>query len=106
MSKTYWYQCQERAMAPGSGDGWPEIIKAPHSKNARLVRRDTESPDELARLLAKIRQLAIDADSELSAIAHGRPAQMDECRRLSKEFRCLYEGPAFLLSVRQNGGDA
>ncbi|MBO6739025.1 MAG: hypothetical protein JJ916_04110 [Phycisphaerales bacterium] len=41
MSETeqvYWYQCQERAMAPGSSDGWPEIIPAPHTPNARLKR--------------------------------------------------------------------
>lgn len=34
----YYYECQERAMAPGIGDGWPEFIKAPHTKHARLVR--------------------------------------------------------------------
>lgn len=44
MSETYWYQCQERAMAPGIGDGWPEIIPAPHTKNARLVRRSDPHP--------------------------------------------------------------
>jgi hypothetical protein len=36
----FWYQTQERAMAPGSGDGWPEVIRPQHSGNARLVRRD------------------------------------------------------------------
>ena len=36
----YWYECQERAMAPGIGEGWPEVINAPHTKNARLVRRE------------------------------------------------------------------
>lgn len=34
-----YYVTQERAMAPGIADGWPEVIPAPHSKNGRLVRR-------------------------------------------------------------------
>ena len=39
------------------------------------------------------RQLAIDADSEFSAMAHGRPQpEKSECERLSYEFRKSYEG--------------
>lgn len=34
----FWYETQERAMAPGSGDGWPTVIRPQHSGNARLVR--------------------------------------------------------------------
>ncbi len=39
-AQRYWYETQERAFAPGVGDGWPTVIKAPHTKNARLVRRE------------------------------------------------------------------
>ena len=39
------------------------------------------------------RQLAIDADSEFSAMAHGRPMpDKTELKRLSCEFRKAYEG--------------
>ena len=39
------------------------------------------------------RQLAIDADSEFSAMAHGRPMTEEaELKRLSFEFRKAYEG--------------
>lgn len=34
-----YYLAEERAMAPGSSEGWPAVIPAPHSKNGRLVRR-------------------------------------------------------------------
>lgn len=47
----YYYECQERAMAPGIGDGWPEVIAAPHTKNARLVRREGD-PAQLRTDLA------------------------------------------------------
>lgn len=33
-----YYVTQEKAMAPGIADGWPEIIKAPHTKNGRLKK--------------------------------------------------------------------
>ena len=51
--KTYWYECQERAMAPRIADGWPEIIPAPHTPNGRLVRREMPSPDEIAAAEAR-----------------------------------------------------
>ncbi len=50
----YWYETQERAMAPGIADGWPEIIKAPHTKNGRLVRRDGDPLELLAALKAYV----------------------------------------------------
>lgn len=34
-----YYLAEERAMAPGSSEGWPAVIPAPHTKNGRLVRR-------------------------------------------------------------------
>jgi hypothetical protein len=34
-----YYIAQERAFAPGIAGEWPEVIKAPHSKHGRLVRR-------------------------------------------------------------------
>ena len=34
-----YYLTQERAMAPGIADGWPDVIPAPHTKNGRLVKR-------------------------------------------------------------------
>ena len=43
-------------------------------------------------LLQHVRRLAVEADSELSAIAHGRPpSDKAELLRLSGEFRKLYE---------------
>ena len=43
-------------------------------------------------LLRHVRELAVCADSELSAIAHGRPpSPCDELLRLSHAFRELYE---------------
>lgn len=53
----FWYQTQERAMAPGVGDGWPEIIPAPHTPNARLKRMDgdpMEMQAEIERLRAQL----------------------------------------------------
>ncbi len=44
----YWYETEERAMAPGCGDGWPEVIQAPHTSKARLVRREGD-PAEMQR---------------------------------------------------------
>lgn len=41
---------------------------------------------------ARLRQLFVDADSELSAIAHGRPpSDKETLLRLSQSFRDLYE---------------
>lgn len=34
-----YYITQERAFAPGVADGWPEVIKAPHTENGRLLKR-------------------------------------------------------------------
>lgn len=48
----YWYQTEERAFAPGIGDGWPAVIKAPHTKNARLVRKSGDPAELLAALKA------------------------------------------------------
>lgn len=44
MTKRYWYETQERAFAPGIADGWPAVIKAPHTKHGRLVRRESPEP--------------------------------------------------------------
>lgn len=38
MKQPYYYETQERCMAPGIADGWPEVIAAPHTKNGRLFR--------------------------------------------------------------------
>lgn len=48
--QTFWYQCQERAMAPGIGDGWPEVILAPHTPNARLKRMDGDPTKTITQL--------------------------------------------------------
>lgn len=42
--KRYYYECQEAAFAPGSGDGWPPVIVCKHSRHARLVRIEIEEP--------------------------------------------------------------
>ena len=55
--KNYWYQCQERAMAPGVADGWPKVIPAPHTPNGRLIRCEGPSPDELRRRFDQLREV-------------------------------------------------
>lgn len=50
----YYYETQERAMAPGIADGWPEVIKAPHTRNGRLVRRNGDPAEMLAALKALV----------------------------------------------------
>lgn len=49
--------------------------------------------DVVAAVLAQeVQQTLIDADSELSAIGHSRPADKEECKRVSHACRKLYEG--------------
>ena len=45
-----YYITQERAMAPGIADGWPEVIPAPHTPHGRLVRRQFDRAALLAAL--------------------------------------------------------
>lgn len=52
--RSFWYQAQERAMAPGIADGWPEVIKAPHSPHGRLVRRNGDPSELLSALTALV----------------------------------------------------
>lgn len=52
MSK--YYVTQERVMAPGIADGWPEIIKAPHTKNGRLKLLPDELCKKIDALLDKV----------------------------------------------------
>jgi len=44
-------------MAPGIGDGWPEIIPAPHTPNARLKRMEGDPTSELTALRARVAEL-------------------------------------------------
>lgn len=81
-TKRYWYECQEMAMAPGSGDGWPSTIRPQHSANARLVRRDIS--DEYRKIL-------VDASSELGAIAAGRPSNKTECDRIARMLQFIID---------------
>lgn len=62
---------------------------------------DHVHPDSLALAIAvcnaagKVvidRSDAVDADSQLSAIGHGRPPEKDECLRLSALIRKAYSG--------------
>lgn len=56
---------------------------------AAVVELAARNPKQPA---TSLRQLFIDADSELSAIAHGRPpSDKTELLRLSGEFRKLYD---------------
>lgn len=72
--KSYWYQTQERAFAPGISDGWPETIPAPHSKNGRLVRMVGDPVD----LLAAARNALTRLDREdAERRAAGTPAAHD-----------------------------
>ena len=54
---TYWYQCQERAMAPCISDGWPPIIDAPHTPNGRLKRMEGDPLARIAELEARNAEL-------------------------------------------------
>jgi len=49
-------------MAPGIGDGWPEIIPAPHTPNARLKRMDGDPVTEITAL----RQQLAEREAELA----------------------------------------
>jgi hypothetical protein len=61
---------------------------APTGDLIRMTREITEAN----LLLQHVRQLAIEADSELSAIAHGRPpSDRETLLRLAHSFRELYE---------------
>ena len=74
------YISQERAFAPGIVTEWPDIIPNQFSKHGRLKR------------LADFHSLMVAIDSEMSAIARGRPVDKDECQRISNEVRKVYEG--------------
>lgn len=41
-------------MAPGIGDGWPEVIPAPHTPNARLKRMDGDPAKTITQLRADL----------------------------------------------------
>ena len=71
-----YYITQERAFAPGISGEWPKVIVKPDNKNGRLVK------------LEGLRDVLIAADSELSAIAHGRPpSSKEELIKLSDDLR-------------------
>jgi hypothetical protein len=63
----YYYECQERAMAPGIGDGWPRVIAAPHTKNARLIRREG-APHEWKAEAAAATARAEKAEAEVARL--------------------------------------
>lgn len=80
---TWYYQSQEKAFAPGIAGEWPEVMPKPGNANGRLVRCDG------------LQELMVAADSELSAIAHGRPpSDKAELLRISDGLRKIYEGRA------------
>lgn len=71
-------------MAPGSGDGWPQIIRPQHSGNARLVRKNGE-PSEwlalLARARERLRHFDSGEDDETGRIINDIDEAMKEARR-------------------------
>ncbi len=74
------YITQERAFAPGICSEWPNIISHPTNPNGRLKKID-------------IHDLLVQIDSELSAIAAGRPpSPKEELKEMSWQIRQLYEG--------------
>ena len=74
------YITQERAFAPGICSEWPNIIPHPTNPNGRLKKID-------------IHDLLVQIDSELSAIASGRPiSSKEELRDMACQIRQLYEG--------------
>jgi hypothetical protein len=75
-----YYVSQERAFAPGIVTEWPDIIPNQFSKHGRLKK------------LPNLHDLMVAIDSEMSAIARGRPVDKDECQRISNEVRKVYEG--------------
>ena len=75
-----YYKSQERAFAPGIAGEWPAVIPKPDNANGRLVRCDG------------LHELLVAADSELSAIAHGRPpSDKAELLKISAGLRKIYE---------------
>lgn len=75
----HWYAAQEKVFVPGIAGDWPEVIPKPDSEHGRLRRVDG------------LHELMVAADSELSAIAHGRPINQAEAIRISGELRKIYE---------------
>lgn len=73
-SAHYWYETQERALAPGIADGWPLVIPAPHSKNGRLVRRSGD-PGELLAVAVKV----LNALYGPAECTHGNEGDEDIC---------------------------
>lgn len=79
------------------GDLWCVFVDGKHFDCFSMIDEAAQAVVELAgknppKPSGKLRQLFIDADSELSAIAHGRPpSDKTELLRLSGEFRKLYE---------------
>ncbi len=58
-------------MAPGIGDGWPKIIPAPHTHNARLKRMDGDPQKVIAQLR-----------TELAEMTEAKEKAEAECARL------------------------
>ena len=78
------------------GDLWCVFSDGKHVDCFACIEEAAQAVVELVkekpRSQSRLRQLFIDADSELSAIAHGRPpSDKAELLRMSGEFRKLYE---------------
>jgi hypothetical protein len=92
--KTYWYECQERAMAPGVADGWPKIIPAPHTPNGRLVRQESPTPNEVAAVAARGVERGIEmVRHQIHEMRlHKSTDAEDACDRALAAFRAEAEG--------------
>lgn len=79
------------------GDLWCVFVDGEHFDCFSMIDEAARAVVELVResppkTQGRLRQLFIEADSELSAIAHGRPpSDKAELLRMSDAFRKLYE---------------
>jgi hypothetical protein len=77
LDPVYYYECQEMAMAPGIGDGWPAVINAPHTKNARLVRREGDPSAIIAALRSEKDTAYTERNALVAALSKLLPASLE-----------------------------
>lgn len=82
--------CETIAKEIGGSDE-EQVTNADVGRLTADVVRLTREAAERNMMLARFRELAVEADSELSAIAHGRPpSSKDNLTRLALSFREIY----------------
>lgn len=84
--KSVWYEPQQKKGYPGTIENWPKLIAAPHTPNARLLRREGNRPPTEV-----IEQLCILGD-EMGTIIDGVAEEAQEL---------LCEVQAHILGLRK-----